>query len=342
MVDIDESLHTTVKDLLEALDQAGYPKEKVDVLGDNKAQIVLGSTHYTIHAVSPMHTLVYLGDDLRHTFDLIHTPASIAAAYFVERFCSTNWLEQESKRCWSYVEPILERRRKKSELYGVLSDVKSKVENAIINHEDHEPYHAEFNEAFSNHYRFEHSKGPDAIVEQKALAMWKDVVRQGRIKRDRSKKAEAAKKYYDEVVKPKKEKQKQETIENKRALLREYLDTYGVECKFVRVNNPYDPVHRFVVPAEGGQVVSFFVPKEFNRSFYDNAMKLVEFLNQLTVTYGKTKVQKRTLPDEAKKELIKLQNKLKIHQEWHGIFNESQRNYLNNKKFEEIVLDGEG
>lgn len=339
MADIDTSLHTTVADLLEALDQAGFPKEDVSVIKENKAQILVGNTHFTIHAVSPMHTLIYLGEDLRHTFDLIHTPASILAAYFVERFFSKNWLKQESKRCWTYVEPILARKRKESELYEALSNVKLKVENAIINHEDHEPYHSQFDEAFRAHYRFEHPEEPDDIIEQEALALWRNVVKYGKNERDNVKKAEAAKKYYEEVVRPKREKQKLETIEKKRALLHEYKEAYGVECKFVYVSNYYGwPPHRFVVPAVEGQVVSFFIPKEFDRHFYDNAMRLVEFLNSLTYACGKSRIQGKRLPEDAKKDLDDLLDKLNLHKGWQGIYDESKRHYLNNKRIEEITL----
>ena len=132
---------------------------------------------------------------------------------------------------------------------------------------------------------------------------------------------------------------KQEVIEQKQALLQEYKEKYGVECKFKYVHSPYDPHHRFVVPAIEGQVVSFFVPAKFERIFYDKAMELVAFLNELTKTYGKSKVQKKgSLPEEANKSLSKLLGKLDIGRQWQGIYNESQRHYLDATHEDEIVI----
>ena len=110
-------------------------------------------------------------------------------------------------------------------------------------------------------------------------------------------------------------------------------------CKFINVRSPYDPHHRFVVPAIEGQVVSFFVPDKFERDFYDRAMELVSFLNELTKTHGKSKVQKKgSLPEEANKSLSKLLSKLDIGRQWQGIYNESQRHYLDGTYKEEVVI----
>ena len=122
---------------------------------------------------------------------------------------------------------------------------------------------------------------------------------------------------------------KQEIIEQKLALLHEYKEKYGIECRFIYVHSPYDPHHRFVVPAVKDQVVSFFAPDGFDHDFYDKAMRLVSYLNELTTTYGKSKVQKKgSLPDEANKALSKLLDELGIARQWQGIYNESQRHYL--------------
>ena len=93
-----------------------------------------------------------------------------------------------------------------------------------------------------------------------------------------------------------------------------------------------------VVPAIEGQVVSFFVPAKFERAFYDKAMQLVSFLNELTTTYGKKLVQKKgSLPELANKSLSKLLAKLGIARQWQGIYNESQRHYLDSTYNDDVV-----
>ena len=153
----------------------------------------------------------------------------------------------------------------------------------------------------------------------------------------RRQKAEAASEYYEKVTKPRLQAKKQAVIEEKKAILREIKEKYGVECKFIYVNSPYDSHHRFVVPAIEGQVVSFADPKEFDRGFYDRAMKFVAYLNELTEKYGKAKVQKKgSLPKNANEAIQKLKVKLNVYEYWQGIYNESQRHYLDGKYKEEV------
>ena len=58
-------------------------------------------------------------------------------------------------------------------------------------------------------------------------------------------------------------------------------------------------------------------------------MQLVQFLNELTEKYGKTKVQREgALPKEAKSALQSVIKKLRMNDMWKGIYNESQRHYL--------------
>ena len=67
-------------------------------------------------------------------------------------------------------------------------------------------------------------------------------------------------------------------------------------------------------------------------------MELVSFLNELTTTYGKKMVQKKgSLPEEANKSLAKLLTKLGIARRWQGIYNESQRHYLDSRYQDEVV-----
>ena len=189
------------------------------------------------------------------------------------------------------------------------------------------------------HFKFEEPETPDDIFMARLETEWNDYVKRAKYEFDREKRNEAARKRYEKVTKPKMQVKKKEVIEQKKALLHEYKEKYGVECKFINVHSPYDPHHRFVVPAIEGQVVSFFVPDKFERVFYDRAMELVSFLNELTKTYGKSKVQKKgSLPEEANKSLSKLLSKLDIGRQWQGIYNESQRHYLDGTYKQEIVI----
>lgn len=338
MCDIDTSLHTTVADLLEAFAQAGFPKEKITVIKENKAQIILDDTLFTLHGVSPMHTLFYEGDNYKYSIDLIHTPAEIPAAYFVERFYSGNWQKLVAERWDSIVKLECKKQQKKKKLLDELHKIKDNVSNAILNGEDYEQHREQYLKFSCDYFSLREPEDPDSAVNS-AISDWENMVRWKKNELTRLKRAKVAHKRYEEVTKPKRQAEKQKTIEEKRALLQEFKSTYGVECKFIDVHSPFDPHHRFVVPAVEGQVVSFFVPEKFDHAFYDRAMQLVAFLNQLTATYGKAKVQKKgSLPAEAQKQLLKLQNKLNIHRQWHGIFDESKRHYLSDEKYEEIVL----
>ena len=101
----------------------------------------------------------------------------------------------------------------------------------------------------------------------------------------------------------------------------------------------YNAANLFVVPAIKDQVVSFNVPDKFNREDYDRAMKLVQFLNELTEKYGKNKVQKKgALPKESNAALLSTIKELSMGHMWNGIFNESQRHYLHGEYKDSIDI----
>lgn len=203
--------------------------------------------------------------------------------------------------------------------------------------------YADFIKTGMKYYKCENSELTDETIMSKLEKQWEDyksdaeywAVYYKQEKRRAAARArydsEKARQRYEKVTKPRREAKKREIIEQKKALLHEYKEKYGIECRFIYVHSPYDPHHRFVVPAVKEQVVSFFAPDGFDHDFYDKAMRLVSYLNELTTTYGKSKVQKKgSLPDEANKALSKLLGELGIARQWQGIYNESQRHYLDN------------
>ena len=339
LTNVDMNVRTTTKDLLEALSQAGFPSEKITVNDEHRAEINLGGTLCTITDAQAGHAFLYDNNNTLKYLDFIHTPADLVAAYLVERYCSENWLEKEAQRRLELYKEREKWREEKSILRDDYRNALYAIDKAIKNSQPLEPLHEAFMKAGTKYFKFEDPETPDDIFMARLETEWKDYVKRAKYEFDREKRNEAARKRYEKVTKPKMQVKKKEVIEQKKALLHEYKEKYGVECKFINVHSPYDPHHRFVVPAIEGQVVSFFVPDKFERDFYDRAMELVSFLNELTKTYGKSKVQKKgSLPEEANKSLSKLISKLDIGHQWQGIYNESQRHYLNGTYKEEIVI----
>ena len=339
LTNVDMNVRTTTKDLLEALSQAGFPSEKITVNDEHRAEINLGGTLCTITDAQAGHAFLYDNNNTLKYLDFIHTPAELVAAYLVERYCSENWLEKEAQRRLELYKEREKWREEKSILRDDYRNALYAIDKAIKNSQPLEPLHAAFMKAGTKYFKFEDPETPDDIFMARLETEWKDYVKRAKYEFDREKRNEAARKRYEKVTKPKMQAKKKEVIEQKKALLYEYKEKYGVVCKFINVRSPYDPHHRFVVPAIEGQVVSFFVPDKFERVFYDRAMELVSFLNELTKTYGKSKVQKKgSLPEEANKSLSKLLSKLDIGRQWQGIYNESQRHYLDGTYKEEIVI----
>ena len=135
-----------------------------------------------------------------------------------------------------------------------------------------------------------------------------------------------------EAQREKAEAKKRKLLEPKLAMLSEFEDKYGVRAQFICVRNYVSSKSLFVVSAMQNQVVSFDAAGEFNRDYYERAMQLVLYLNELTITYGKSKVQRREkLPEEAQKALEMKLKELGLQYAWYGIYNESQRRYLSGK-----------
>ena len=59
LTDIDESIQTTSKNLVDSLLKAGFPKEKLFVDNDEKAQIELDGVPYTISSTQIGHSFLY-------------------------------------------------------------------------------------------------------------------------------------------------------------------------------------------------------------------------------------------------------------------------------------------
>ena len=339
LTNVDMNVRTTTKDLLEALSQAGFPSEKIKVKDEHKAEIDLGGAFYTITDAQIGHAFLYDNNNTLKYLDFIHTPADLVAAYLVERYCSENWFEEEAQRRLVLYKEREKWREEKAVLRNDYRNALYAIDNAIKSSQPLEPLHDDFIKAGMKYYKFVDPELPDDMFMAKLETEWKDYVKRAKYEFGREKRNEAARKRYEKVTKPKMKIRKEEIIELKRALLHEYKEKYGVVCKFINVRSPYDPHHRFVVPAIEGQVVSFFVPDKYERDFYDSAMQLVSFLNELTKTYGKSKVQKKgSLPEEANKSLSKLLSKLDIGRQWQGIYNESQRHYLDGTYKEEVVI----
>ena len=350
LTNVDMNVRTTTKDLLGALSQAGFPPEKITVKDEHKAEIDLEGAICTITDAQIGHAFLYDNNNTLKFLDFIHTPANLVAAYLVERYCSENWLEDEAQRRLVHYKEREIWREKKYRLEVKFNAVKSKIERAMREAQPFDSLHADFIKTGMKYYKCENSELTDETLMSKLEKQWEDYKSEAEswaINHKQEKRRAAARARYDSekariiyqtVTKPRMQAKKQEIIEQKLALLHEYKEKYGIECRFIYVHSPYDPHHRFVVPAVKDQVVSFFVPDGFDHDFYDKAMRLVSYLNELTTTYGKSKVQKKgSLPDEANKALSKLLGELGIARQWQGIYNESQRQYLNKGVYKDEV-----
>lgn len=340
LTDVDTSLHTTAKDLVDALLKAGFPKDKLRVENDDKAYIELDGIPHTISTTPTNHSFLYPDSATRDFIDFIHTPADIMASYLVERYCAVNWLEEESQRTLARYKEYWIWERKCVKLERKLINLRLSAETAIVYTKDYTQYRDDYLKAYSKYIQHVDPDLSEEEIKAKAEEAWDEIAKECEEEKKRVLRSEKAREHYEKVVKPKRESKKQEILEQKKALLLEYKEKYGVECKFIYVHSPYDPHHRFVVPATEGQVVSFFVPDKFDRTFYDCAMQLVELLNELTATYGKKIVQKKgSLPKEGSNKLQKLLDKLGIARQWQGIYNESQRHYLDGKYKDEVPIE---
>ncbi len=340
LTDIDKTMQTTSKDLADSLLKAGFPKEKLVVENDERAQIELDGVPYTISSTQAGHSFLYENNNSRNYIDFIHTPADIMAAFIVERYCSANWLEEESQRTLVKYKAYWVWERKRKQLARKCSDLDQSAYSAILFAEDYTQYRDAYISAKTEY--IQHTGPNYNKKESKAAAeeKWNEIEKFYEEQKDKALKVKKARERYEKVGKQKREAKKQEILEQKKALLLEYKEKYGVECKFIYVHSPYDPHHRFVVSASEGQVVSFFAPNGFDRDFYDKAMQLVELLNELTATYGKSKVQKKgSLPKEGNQKLQKLLGKIGIARQWQGIYSESQRHYLDDRYKNEVPID---
>ena len=338
LTNVDISLHTTAKDLVNALLKAGFPKEKLKVESDVKASIELGGIPYTISTTPTNHSFLFQDNAPRDFIDFIHTPADILASYLVERYCAVNWLEEESQRTLVKYKAYWIWEKKRIQLCKICIDLNQSALSAIYFSKDYTQYREKYLKAESDYIHHIHPNYSEEEIKIKAEEKWNEIDKWCKDREKDAKKAEKARQRYEKVIKPRREAKKQEIIEQKKALLQEYKEKYGIECRFIYVHSPYDPHHRFVVPAVKEQVVSFFAPDGFDHDFYDKAMRLVSYLNELTTTYGKSKVQKKgSLPDEANKALSKLLGELGIARQWQGIYNESQRQYLNKGVYKDEV-----
>ena len=140
LTDIDISLRTTSKDLVDSLLKAGFPKEKLVVENDGKAQIELDGVAYTISSTQTGHSFLYENNNSRNFIDFIHTPVDIMAAFIIERYCSANWLEEESQRTLVKYKAYWVWERRRQQLAIKCSDLDQSVRSAIYFAKDYTQY----------------------------------------------------------------------------------------------------------------------------------------------------------------------------------------------------------
>ena len=331
LTNVDTSLHTSAKDLVEALQRCGFPQDKLIVIDENKAQIELDRQPCTISSSQLNHSYLYDNNNPRRFLDFIHTPADIVADYLVERYCSDNWLEEEIQRRMVIFKEIQTKERMKINLRKKFFDIIELLEKAIIKDRNYENIYHDFFKTGRDYYKYLDPDSLESAIDEQLTLKWEETINCSKKELKALKKRQASRERYEKVTKPKLQAKKQAVIEEKQALLREYKKEYGVVCRFIHVRGYHYSSVLFVVPAINDQVVSFKVPEAFNRDDYDRAMKLVTFLNELTEKYGKTKVQRGGLPQEASDTLQSVLEELKLSSMWKGIYNESQRMYLHGK-----------
>ena len=132
LTDVDKSLSTTVNDLIEALHRAGFPSEKITIQDEHKAQIELGGALCTISDSQNDHSFLYDNNNTRKFLDFRHTPADILAAYLVERYCSANWLEEETQRRLVLLEASDKRQQEEDNLRKAYYKIQEKVRDVIL------------------------------------------------------------------------------------------------------------------------------------------------------------------------------------------------------------------
>lgn len=152
LTDIDMSLRTTSKDLVDSLLNAGFPKEKLVVENDEKAQIELDGIPYTISSTQTGHSYLYEDNNSRNFIDFIHTPANIVADFIIERYCSADWLEEESQRTLAKYKAYWVWERKRQQLAIKCSDLDHSVNSAIYFAKDYTQYRDDYISAMTATY----------------------------------------------------------------------------------------------------------------------------------------------------------------------------------------------
>lgn len=330
LTDVDKNLNTSVQDLLEALQRQGFPQDKITVVNEQKAQIVLGKQSYTLFSNQLGHSFLYNGNNSREYFDFAHTPADMVAEYLVERYCSGNWLEEELQRRMAIFRDYKVKKNGSWKRWSKFNRLNEELHEAVLAGEAYDGLRKKYFDAGRACYTaFDEPEISEAAIKEEIAKRWEKTIKEAKQEIKNEQKAIAAHEHYEKVVKPRNEAKKQAIVDWKRALLQEYKEQYDLTCRFIHVRGLYFADDLFVVPATKNQVVSFVDNGKLDRKPFDNALKLVEYLNELTEKHGKTKVQNSSsLPKEEQKALEKRLRKLKLEKIWRGIYNESQRHYL--------------
>ena len=244
LTDLDKSLNTSVKDLVKALRNAGFPQENLVVESDDKAHVMLEGIPYTISSTQAGPSYLYEDNSPLNFINFIHTPSDVLAAYLVHRYCSPDWLENEAQRNLDKYKKYWKWVVEGNKLASKCKSLRDVVDDAIFNYKEYTHFYNDYIKAstkYLKHTRPEISEDEIKVISEKE---WKDIV----VRADESRRrfnpskeeiekaqniAAKAKERYEKVYKPKREAQKQEIVEQKKALLFEYKEKYGVECKFI-------------------------------------------------------------------------------------------------------------
>ena len=172
LTDVDKSLHTSAKDLVEALQRLGFPLEKLNVIDDNKAQIELDGQPCTISSSQMGHSFLYDNNNTRRFLDFIHTPADIVAEYLVERYCSDSWLEEEIQRRMVIFKEIQTKERMKANFRTKYYDIIELLKEMIMSERNYEKIHHDFFKTGRDFYKFLNPDSPDSAIDEQLTLKW--------------------------------------------------------------------------------------------------------------------------------------------------------------------------
>jgi len=169
-----QEVSVLTNDFVGALNQAGFPQDKIVVINDKKVKIELGGKWYILSSTAAFHTYLYEDDKIDNAIDIFHIPADLMATYLVGQYYLESVREKELHYILDQYKVYQAWADKSDELKTAVHIIEKCIHTAIKQGQDYQHLKSNYQNAMMAYVKHLNPKYTEDNVKGKTETCWKE------------------------------------------------------------------------------------------------------------------------------------------------------------------------